>query len=78
MTICIFFCFEKLAAHRVLPGLTSWPFISESRRSGTAPREGLWSIEPHLAIGSLGLKWEELLVVEKGQARWLDESNPLM
>lgn len=39
--------------------------------------EGIWAIEPHIgksSVGSsFGAKFEEILVVENGQARWLDE-----
>lgn len=37
--------------------------------------EGLWAIEPHLGARDFGIKFEEILIVEKGQARWL--SGPL-
>lgn len=34
---------------------------------------GLWAIEPHIAIGDRGLKFEEILVVEDNKAYWLEE-----
>jgi Xaa-Pro aminopeptidase len=37
------------------------------------PKTGVWAIEPHLRAGSFGCKFEELLVVEKGRAYWLDD-----
>ncbi len=33
--------------------------------------DGLWAIEPHLGAKDFGIKFEEILVVERGQARWL-------
>lgn len=36
---------------------------------------GLWAIEPHLGGKDFGAKFEELLVVENGKARWL-ETDP--
>jgi methionine aminopeptidase len=63
--------------------------IAAARQSGTPsptwndlptsdhpPPPGLWAVEPHLARGPLGVKWEELLVVEDHDAYWLDEDVP--
>jgi hypothetical protein len=36
---------------------------------------GLWSVEPHLARGDVGAKFEELLVVDDAGARWLDDES---
>jgi len=38
----------------------------------------LWAVEPHLARGDIGVKWEELLVIENGDAYWLDDAVPHM
>lgn len=38
--------------------------------------DGLWLVEPHAGLGPVGAKWEEILVVEDGNARWLDDSPP--
>ena len=37
---------------------------------------GLWAIEPHLASGGVGVKFEEILVVDENGARWLDDDLP--
>jgi Xaa-Pro aminopeptidase len=37
---------------------------------------GLWAVEPHLGKGGLGVKWEELLVVNGDQVYWLDDDLP--
>lgn len=37
--------------------------------------QGLWAIEPHLALRDVGAKFEELLHVEEGTARWLRGSE---
>jgi hypothetical protein len=37
------------------------------------PKTGVWAIEPHLRAGDFGCKFEELLVVEKDRAYWLDD-----
>jgi Xaa-Pro aminopeptidase len=34
---------------------------------------GLWAVEPHIAKGNVGAKWEELLVVTEDTAYWLDD-----
>lgn len=34
--------------------------------------DGLWAIEPHIGGKDFGVKFEEILVVENGSARWLD------
>jgi hypothetical protein len=37
--------------------------------------EGLWAIEPHIGGGNFGMKFEEILVVEGGQASWLSNDS---
>ena len=37
---------------------------------------GVWAIEPHLGGAGFGAKFEEILVVEKDRAYWLDEEVP--
>jgi len=34
---------------------------------------GLWAIEPHIGIGDMGLKFEEIMVYQDGQAFWLSD-----
>ncbi len=37
--------------------------------------DGLWAVEPHVGIGespAVGLKFEEILLVKNGKARWLE------
>jgi Xaa-Pro aminopeptidase len=36
---------------------------------------GLWAIEPHIGGKDFGMKFEEILVVENGVARWLDQET---
>ena len=36
---------------------------------------GLWSVEPHLARGDVGAKFEEILVVDDDGARWLETES---
>ncbi len=37
--------------------------------------DGLWAIEPHIGSENFGMKFEEMLLVEKGKARWLSEKG---
>jgi len=39
-------------------------------------KEGLWAIEPHIGNKEFGAKFEEILVVEKERAYWLDDQVP--
>jgi len=52
----------------VLTG-TRYPFINDV--SGERPR-GVFAIEPHLARGGRGAKFESILVVDGDETRWLD------
>lgn len=52
------------------------PLWNTTRTSKHAPYDGLWLVEPHAGKGEVGAKWEEILVIERGQARWLDEEPP--
>lgn len=37
---------------------------------------GLWAVEPHIALGDIGVKFEELLLIDDDGARWLDDDLP--
>lgn len=37
--------------------------------------EGLWAIEPHIGLDGMGLKFEELLVVQDGKCYWLKDQK---
>lgn len=52
------------------------PLWNTSRTSDHAPHDGLWLVEPHAGKGEVGAKWEEILVIDGGRARWLDEDVP--
>jgi hypothetical protein len=43
--------------------------------NGVAPH-GLWAVEPHLAEGNVGAKFEEILIIDENGARWLDNDLP--
>lgn len=52
------------------------PIWNSSKRSEHPPTPGLWAVEPHLGLGPVGAKWEELLVVTEDDAFWLDDDVP--
>jgi len=52
------------------------PLWNNLKASEHAPHDGLWLLEPHAGKDGVGAKWEEILVIEGGEARWLDEAPP--
>lgn len=52
------------------------PLWNEQASSDHPPHDGLWLVEPHAGAGPVGAKWEEILVIENGRARWLDAEPP--
>ena len=52
------------------------PLWNGSKASDHSAHDGLWLVEPHAGFGAVGAKWEEILVIEDGKARWLDERPP--
>src|SRR5262249_15043392 len=52
------------------------PLWNDGRGSNHPPQPGLWAVEPHLANGDVGAKFEELLVITEDEAYWLDDDLP--
>jgi len=53
------------------------PLWADDPASDRPPEPGLWALEPHVAFRGVGVKFEEILVVEVGgTARWLDDDVP--
>ncbi|MFT5572104.1 MAG: Xaa-Pro aminopeptidase [Cryomorphaceae bacterium] len=52
------------------------PLWNSMKSSDHPAHDGLWLVEPHAGMDKVGAKWEEILVIEDGQARWLDDSAP--
>ena len=66
-----------LARSAAVAARQGWsPLWNDGRRSNHRPQAGLWAVEPHLAIGDVGAKFEELLVVTDDDAFWLDDALP--
>ena len=64
----------KSALARTLPRQS--PLWNREASSEHAPTDGLWMVEPHFAADGFGAKWEEILVIEDGRARWLEDAPP--
>ena len=68
-----FLLMGRAARAGLVRGAPTW---NQQETSDHTPLDGLWLVEPHAGRGPVGVKWEEILVVEKGRARWLDEEPP--
>ncbi|MGH9575907.1 MAG: M24 family metallopeptidase [Terriglobales bacterium] len=53
-------------------GSPNWNHL---RTSDHPPTAGLWAIEPHLGCRGVGAKFEEILVVTRDDAFWLDDGG---
>lgn len=52
------------------------PNWNERRQSDCPMQPGLWAVEPHVARGVTGVKFEEILVVTGNDAYYLDDDLP--
>ena len=52
------------------------PIWNSNRKKNLPAMPGLWAVEPHIGLGNMGAKWEELLVVTENDAYWLDDDLP--
>ena len=68
------FILKGKAARRGLS--RSAPTWNGHPESDHAPHDGLWLVEPHAGAGPVGAKWEEILVIHRGRAEWLDNDPP--
>jgi Xaa-Pro aminopeptidase len=51
------------------------PNWNHTRSSDHPPVPGLWAVEPHIAKGGVGAKFEEILVITGSDAYWLDDGT---
>ena len=65
--------FGQALRSRLPGGRSGWPFWNDSDAADLRPGRGLWSVEPHFARDGVGVKWEELLVVDENGAWWLED-----
>ncbi|PCI72893.1 MAG: hypothetical protein COB38_02855 [Gammaproteobacteria bacterium] len=52
------------------------PNWNHRKTSAHKPFEGLWAVEPHFAVNGIGVKFEEIMVITKEDAYWLDDDLP--
>lgn len=64
---------SRLASARFPKNTPNWNHTGTCK--DIAPH-GLWAVEPHIAEGKVGVKFEELLLIDDDGARWLDEDLP--
>ena len=69
-----YFVLKSLRASRGKP-LES-PNWNHTRQSDCPPQDGLWAIEPHVAKDGFGAKFEDLLLIQDGEAYYLDDDLP--
>lgn len=60
---------------KVFPKAIESPLWNDGRECDHPLREGVWAVEPHIATPDqrVGSKWEEILVVTKDDAYWLND-----
>lgn len=60
---------------KVFPRLVETPLWNDGRECDHPVPEGVWAVEPHIATPDqrIGSKWEEILVVTKNSAYWLND-----
>ena len=60
---------------KAFPKLIETPLWNDGRECDHPLPEGVWAVEPHLATPDqrVGTKWEEILVVTKDNAYWLND-----
>jgi Xaa-Pro aminopeptidase len=68
------FFLQSFRSARGEPALS--PNWNHARQSDCLPPDGLWAIEPHVASGGFGAKFEDLLLIQDGQASYLDDDLP--
>lgn len=66
----------RALASRVGPKRITSPLWNDGPESDHPPLPGLWAVEPHIAKGGVGAKWEEILVITERDAYWLDDEVP--
>jgi hypothetical protein len=69
-----YFLVNSLRSRRDRAELT--PNWNHTRQSDCAMQPGLWAVEPHVARGVTGVKFEEMLVVTHERAYYLDDDLP--
>jgi Xaa-Pro aminopeptidase len=73
LPVSYFFAYSFVAANGYADFTPNW---NDSRQSDCVMQPGLWAVEPHVARGATGSKFEEMLVVTDNDAFYLDDDLP--
>jgi Xaa-Pro aminopeptidase len=73
LPVSYFFAYSFVSANGPADFTPNW---NNTRQSDCTMQPGLWAVEPHVARGATGSKFEEILVVTRDDAYWLDEDLP--
>ncbi len=73
LPVSYFFAYSFVSANGPADFTPNW---NNTRQSDCAMQPGLWAVEPHVARGATGSKFEEILVVTGDDAFYLDDGLP--
>ncbi|HEY2774533.1 MAG TPA: M24 family metallopeptidase [Candidatus Binatia bacterium] len=73
LPVSYFFAYSFVAANAAASFTPNW---NATRQSDCPLQSGIWAVEPHVARGETGAKFEEMLVVTDDDAFWLDDELP--
>lgn len=73
LPVSYFFAYSFVSANGYADLTPNW---NDTRQSDCAMQPGLWAVEPHVARGNTGSKFEEILVVTEDDAWYLDDALP--
>lgn len=73
LPVTYFFAYSFVSANGFADFTPNW---NDTRQSDCPMQPGLWAVEPHVARGATGSKFEEILVVTDDDAFYLDDDLP--
>lgn len=73
LPVSYFFAYGFIAGNGYADFTPNW---NDTRQSDCEMQPGLWAVEPHVARGATGSKFEEILVVTENDAFYLDDDLP--
>ncbi len=73
LPVSYFFAYGFVATNLAADFTPNW---NNTRQSDCLMQPGLWAVEPHVARGATGSKFEEILVVTEETAYYLDDGLP--
>jgi len=73
LPVSYFFAYSFVSGNGYADFTPNW---NDTRQSNCRMQPGLWAVEPHVARGATGSKFEEILVVTEDDAYYLDDDLP--